>query len=90
MRNLTMPNVKKKSANKAKREMTLCNSHNYINISNVRRNCNEKNEIMSQISYDLTIHSVYTECPKIYRKALLHLLKYRFAVYLTRCSTDLR
>ena len=31
-----------------------------------------------------------TECPKIYRKSVLHLLKYRFAVYLSRCSTDLR
>ena len=33
-----------------------------------------------------------TECPKIYRKSVLHLLKYRyrFAVYLGRCSTDLR
>ena len=31
-----------------------------------------------------------TECPKIYRKSVLHLLKYIFAVYLSRCSTDLR
>ena len=31
-----------------------------------------------------------TECPKIYRKSVLHLLKYRFKVYLSRCSTDLR
>ena len=30
------------------------------------------------------------ECPKIYRKSVLHMLKYRFAVYLSRCSTDLR
>ena len=30
-----------------------------------------------------------TECTKIYRKSVLHLLKYRFAVYLSRCSTDL-
>ena len=30
-----------------------------------------------------------TECPKIYRKSVLYLLKYRFAVYLSRCSTDL-
>ena len=28
-----------------------------------------------------------TECPKIYRKSVRHLLKYRFAVYLNRCST---
>ena len=32
----------------------------------------------------------YTECPKIYRKFVLHLLKYKFSVYLSRCSTDLR
>ena len=24
---------------------------------------------------------MYTECPKMYRKSVLHLLKYRFAVY---------
>ena len=30
----------------------------------------------------------YTECPKIYRKSVLHLLMYKFAVYLNRCSTD--
>ena len=32
----------------------------------------------------------YTECAVIYRESVLHLLKYRFAVYLSRCSTDLR
>ena len=32
----------------------------------------------------------YTDCPKIYRKSLLRLLKYRFALYLSRFSTDLR
>ena len=32
----------------------------------------------------------YTECLKSYRKSVLHLLKYRFVVYLSRCSTDLR
>ena len=31
-----------------------------------------------------------TEFPKIYSKSVLHLLKYRFAVYLSKCSTDLR
>ena len=31
-----------------------------------------------------------TQCPKIYRKSVLHLLKYRIAVYLSRSSTDLR
>ena len=31
-----------------------------------------------------------TECAKIYRKSVLHLRKYRFAVYLSRCGTDLR
>jgi len=25
-----------------------------------------------------------TECPKIYRKSVLHMIKYRFAVYLSR------
>ena len=29
-----------------------------------------------------------TECPNIYRRSLLHLLNYWFAVYLSRCSTD--
>ena len=32
----------------------------------------------------------HTECPKIHRKSVLHLFKYKFAVYLTRCSTDMR
>ena len=27
----------------------------------------------------------YTECPKIYRKSVLHLLKYKFPIYLSRC-----
>ena len=31
-----------------------------------------------------------TECPKSNRKSVLHLLKYIFSVYLSRCSTDLR
>ena len=31
-----------------------------------------------------------TECPKIYRKSVLHMLKYRFVVYLSRCNTNLR
>ena len=31
-----------------------------------------------------------TECPKIYRKSVLHLLKYKFAAYLSRCCTDLK
>ena len=31
-----------------------------------------------------------TECPKIYRKSLRHLLKYTATLYLSRCSTYLR
>ena len=31
-----------------------------------------------------------TECPKSYRKSLLHLLEYKFSIYLSRCITDLR
>ena len=31
-----------------------------------------------------------TECTKIYRKYVLHLLKYTANLYLSRCSTDLR
>ena len=34
--------------------------------------------------------TVATECPKIYRKSVLHLPEHRFALYLSRCSTDLR
>ena len=29
----------------------------------------------------------YTECPKIYRKSILHLLKFTANLYLGRCST---
>ena len=31
-----------------------------------------------------------TECPKIYRKSVLQLLKYRSAIYLSDCSTNLQ
>ena len=31
-----------------------------------------------------TMHNFYTEFPKIYRISVLHLIKYRFAVYLSR------
>ena len=31
-----------------------------------------------------------TDCPINYRKSVLHLLKYSFALYLNRCSTDNR
>ena len=33
---------------------------------------------------------IITECPKIYRKSVLHLLRYRLAVYLSLCTTDMR
>ena len=33
---------------------------------------------------------IATEFPKIYRKSVLHLLKYTANLYLSRCSTDLR
>ena len=33
---------------------------------------------------------LFTECPKIYRKSVLHMLRYIFVVYLSRSSTDLR
>ena len=32
----------------------------------------------------------HTECPKIYRKSVLYLLKYTANLYQSRCSTDLR
>ena len=37
-----------------------------------------------------TQYSPGTECPTIYRKSVLHLLKYRFTVYISRYSTHLR
>ena len=43
-----------------------------------------------QMAAQYRLASYYTECPKIYRKPVLYLLKHRFAVYLSRCSTDLR
>ena len=33
---------------------------------------------------------IYTECPKINRKSVLHLLRYTENIYLSRCSTNLR
>ena len=35
-------------------------------------------------------NTLHTEFPKIYHKAVLHLLEYIFSVYLSRFSTDLR
>ena len=32
----------------------------------------------------------HTECPKSYRKSVLHLLRYTKNLYLSRCSTHLR
>ena len=32
----------------------------------------------------------HTECPKIYRKSILHILKYTTNLYLSRCNTILR
>ena len=40
--------------------------------------------------YPTNISRISTECPRIYRKCVLHLLKYICAVYLSRCSTNLR
>ena len=31
-----------------------------------------------------------TECPKIYRKSVRHLLRHTANLYFSRCSTDLR
>ena len=45
---------------------------------------------VSKCTANLYCICLNTKCPKMYRKSLLHLLKYRFAVYLSRCSTDLR
>ena len=33
---------------------------------------------------------LHTACPKIYRKSVLHLIKYTANLYLRRCNTDLR
>ena len=37
----------------------------------------------------MCLYEVYTECSKIYRKSVLHLLKLKFAVYLSRYITYL-
>ena len=41
---------------------------------------------------DLDLQKTYfrsTECPKIYRKSVLHLLNHTANIYLSRCSKDL-
>ena len=47
-----------------------------------------------EISTSKTINVEYsgksTECLKIYRKSVLHLLKHAANLYLSRCRTDLR
>ena len=42
----------------------------------------------NDIRMNINLHT--TECPKSYRKSVLHLLKYTENLYLSRCSTDLR
>ena len=37
----------------------------------------------------MSIQQAVHNCPRIYRKSVLHLLNYRFVVYLSRCSTNL-
>ena len=49
-----------------------------------------KKFVLIIITKKITAACTATECPKIYRKSVLHLLKYRFAVNLSRCSIDLR
>ena len=46
--------------------------------------------ILYRFGSNALIYNTITECTKIYRKSILHLVKYRFAVYLSTCSTDLR
>ena len=46
------------------------------------------NYLIHATRYHLTV--LCTKCPKSNRKCVLHLLKYGFAVYLSRCSTHLR
>ena len=40
--------------------------------------------------YILQMRYSHTECPNIYRKSVLHLLKYTSNINLSKCSTDLR
>ena len=46
--------------------------------------------VIPLVSFMLSNVYIDTECPKIYRKSVLHLLKYTVNLYLIRCSTDLR
>ena len=39
-----------------------------------------------RLLYFITMHQCKSECPKIYRKSVLHLLKYTANLYLSRCS----
>ena len=47
-------------------------------------------QIECSAEWRLAFKQQCTECPKIYRKSVLHLLKYTANLYLSRCSTDLR
>ena len=37
-----------------------------------------------------THYFLYTDCPKMYRKSVLHLVQYIANLYLSRCSADLQ
>ena len=62
----------------------------YLGYDNVSKGSQEKS---SQVPSDVLVSQnagsqVLTECPKIYRKSVLNLLKYRFAVSFRALSTS--
>ena len=57
----------------------------------VRSSRKKKLNLNPNLTFSFTFFIItVTECPKIYRTSVLHPLKYRFVVYLSRCSTELR
>ena len=60
-----------------------------IRIRSLRRKTTGVLSVCSFLFFKFALFSIHTERPKIYRKSVLHLLKYRFDVYLNSCSTNL-
>ena len=62
----------------------------YLQAQNDKQTCQICTRIYRPLGRKLKKIHIYTECPKIYHKSVLHLLRYTANLYLSRCVTDLR
>ena len=68
----------------------MCSLDSWLN-DNLCAGMDDKFRIRKKIRFKSVLYLVDTaECPKSYRKSVLHLLKYTAHKSLGKCSTDLR